>query len=157
MRQHNYAEIVCQLNSIQNGITDRSFLSYKGDNESVGWAGADVAFTTKAPLKSESNFYPAPRVVITPHAHAAGWLLSELWKLFSENELLDGCTKIEFFGRLANAATRYQANLIGSSETVEGLLSAIFDESREILNEMSGGKFEYLVVAPGNVIAEDLK
>lgn len=157
MKQHNFEELTKQLGLIQNNITNQLFADYKGDNAIDGWAGADIAFTTKAPPESNSNFYPDPRVVVTPYAHAAGWLLNELWKLFSDNALLDGCSKIEFFGRLANAAIRYKKSLNVSPETAEGLLNAIFDEAKKILREMSNGEFEYLNVAPGNMIIEDPK
>ena len=71
------------------------------------WGGADVVISARAPRKSaSSDFYPEHRYVISPHAPELSWLFGALRDAFYAEKRLDGQTKIEFFGRLANAANR---------------------------------------------------
>ncbi len=69
--------------------------------------------------------------------------------------MYDGTTKIEFFGRLANAALRYQ-DKCGGNEKQRDLLFAVLHEAFAMLDEMEEGTFQYLAIAIGNTIADDL-
>jgi hypothetical protein len=117
------------------------------------WKGADVVITAQLPQKQDGGFYPEPRYVVTPSAKQLSWLFIQLRNIFSD--LYDGASKIEFFGRLANAALRYQNRCEGNEKQYD-LLLAVLNEAYLILDDMKEGIFEYLLVAPGNMIADDL-
>ena len=117
------------------------------------WRGADVVIISQAPQTQGGGFYPAPRYVVTRSAEQLSWLFVQLRDIFSD--LYDSASKIEFFGRLANAALRYQNRCRGNEEQYE-LLAAVLNEAYSILDDMKEGVFEYFLAAPGNVIADDL-
>ncbi len=116
------------------------------------WGGADVVITSRQPETPGGGFYPEPRYVVTPNAQQLSWLFNQLRDVFSD--LYDGTTKIEFFGRLANAALRYQSKREGN-ESQRDLLYAVLHEAFAMLDEMEEGTFQYLSVAVGNTIADD--
>jgi hypothetical protein len=71
------------------------------------WGGADMAISPSSNQDvSSGGFYPAPRCVVTTHTLEVSWLFEALRDAFYAENRLDGQTKIEFFGRLANAANR---------------------------------------------------
>lgn len=118
------------------------------------WDGADVVITDKVTDKEKGGgFYPEPRYIITSHSLELSWLFEGLRDAFYAEERLDGSSKIEFFGRLANAANR----CIRNSPTVSPnfLLSAVLHEAFVVYDEMEKGTFKYLGVAVGNEIADD--
>jgi hypothetical protein len=117
------------------------------------WGGANVVITSQPPQKQVEGFYPEPRYVVTHSAKELSWLFVQLRDVFSN--LYDGASKVEFFGRLANAALRYQSRYKGNEKQYD-LLIAVLNEAYSILDDMKEGVFEYLLVAPGNVIADDL-
>ncbi len=117
------------------------------------WGGADVVITSHPPQVQGGSFYPEPRYVVTPSAKQLSWLFVQLKDIFSD--LYDSASRIEFFGRLANAALRYQ-NYCNGNEKQYALLVAVLNEAYAMLDDMKEGVFEYLLVAPGNVIADDL-
>jgi hypothetical protein len=47
-----------------------------------------------------------PRIVVTPYALELSWLFESLRDAFYADNLLDGQSRIEFFGRRANAVDR---------------------------------------------------
>ncbi|XHX76981.1 MAG: hypothetical protein RBJ76_21465 [Stenomitos frigidus ULC029] len=116
------------------------------------WGGADVVVTSQRPNAEGAGFYPDPRYVVTPNAKQLSWLFYQLRDIFAG--LYDGTSKIEFFGRLANAARRYQTKR-GEKESQQDLLFAVLHEAFAMLDEMEEGTFEYLLVASGNAIADD--
>jgi len=116
------------------------------------WGGADVIIREKAISQKPGGFFPEPRAVVTPHSRHLTWLFYQLRDAF--HELLDHITKTEFYGRLANAALRYQARCCGA-EVKRELLLAVLHEAFAMLDEMEEGTFQYLWVAPGNAIADD--
>jgi hypothetical protein len=64
------------------------------------WGGADVVISGEAPPPSGTvNFYPEPRYVVTKHSLELSWLFERLRDAFHAESRLDGCSKIEFFGR----------------------------------------------------------
>jgi hypothetical protein len=120
------------------------------------WGGADVVVTSIEPtLSTGDSFYPEPRYVVTPNAKVLSRLfysLRDAFKKIDDFSLL----KIEFFGRLANAALRYQSRLAGSSENPRNLLQAVLHEAFAMLDEMEEGSFKILPLAIGNTIWDDL-
>jgi hypothetical protein len=117
------------------------------------WGGADVVIKAQLHHKQGGSFYPQPRYVVTHSAKQLSWLFGQLRDIFGD--LYDSASKIEFFGRLANAALRYQ-NRCNGNEKQYDLLVAVLNEAYSILDDMKEGVFEYLLIAPGNVIADDL-
>lgn len=118
------------------------------------WGGADVVVTLPpGPEPVTGGFYPEPRYVVTQHAFELSWLFESLRDAFYAEDRLDGCTKIEFFGRLANAANRCIRREPGVSASM--LCAAVLHEGFAILDEMEEGTFEFLPVAVGNEIADD--
>jgi len=117
------------------------------------WGGAGVIVASTSPAQQPKGSYPDPRYVVTAHAAELSWLFDELWETF--RPLLDHLTKIEFFGRLANAAnTRLERD--AARVTPGELLAAVLIKARAIADELEAGTFEALSVAPGGLIAEDL-
>ena len=117
------------------------------------WDGADVVITSSQPETSAGGFYPGQRYVVTPNAPQLSWLFYQLRDVFSD--LYDGTTKIEFWGRLANASLRYQ-NKCGGNENQRDLLFAVLHEAFAMLDEMEEGNFRHLDIATGNTIADDV-
>jgi hypothetical protein len=117
------------------------------------WGGADVVIRAKTPKKrTEPGFYPEPRSVVTPNSRHLTWLFYQLRDAF--HDILDYMTKIEFYGRLANAALRYQSRCSGP-EVRNELLLAVLHEACAMLDEFEEGTFQCLAIAPGNAIADD--
>ncbi|MCF8530930.1 MAG: hypothetical protein K9G12_06875 [Candidatus Nanopelagicales bacterium] len=142
------AALRTQLESLRGVSTD----SVRLRNARL-WAGADVIVTDVMPEAVKSGFRPDARYVVTPFAHQLSWLIVQMWESFKP--FMNGTTKIEFFGRLANAANRQ----IAGSETGEDaseLLHAVLHEGFAIADELEDGSFQYLVVAVGNNIYDDL-
>lgn len=128
--------------------------AYKKSRLEAEWGGADVLVTSMSrDSTGEAGFYPQPRTVVTPYAGEVAWLFTRLRDAF--DGLIDGVSKIEFYGRLANAAAAYQQSINGN-ENAQDMLRAILHEGFVMLEEMEEGKFEYLLVAPGNTILADL-
>ena len=118
--------------------------------------GADVVISLRARRgDGESSFYPAPRMVYTIHARALSWLFESLRDAFAVESWLDGCTKIEFYGRLAKAANARLRS--GADVSAPELCGAVLDEAAVMLDEMKSRKFQFLLVAFGNEIAADRK
>ena len=111
---------------------------------------------TSAPPRSAkaSNFYPEPRYVVTPSPLELSWAFYSLRDIFSS--VLDGASKIEFYGRLANTANRYLARVGADRCSADALVRAVIHEAFVILEEMEDGEFHYLDVAAGNTICDDL-
>src|SRR5437870_522081 len=104
---NEYRRTKSALLEIAKGISEHA---YQGSSRWSEWSGADVLVTTKtAKLAEDTGFYPEPRTVVTPYAGEVGWLLSQLRDAFGD--LLDGALKIEFYGRLADAASGYQRSV----------------------------------------------
>jgi hypothetical protein len=118
------------------------------------WSGADVVIANKVTQRlDEGSFYPDPRYVVTPHAAELSWLFERLRDAFYDEQRLDSCSKIEFFGRLANAALR----CIRKKESMEAevLCRAVLHEAFAIYEEMEEGTFTPLAVASGGEIYDD--
>jgi hypothetical protein len=119
-----------------------------------GWGGADVILTTSTHRENSiSKYFYAPRVVETPFAKEATWLFLQLKEIF--NALIDSCSKIEFYGRLANAVDRYHKRTKENNQSAKGTLTVILNEAQKILDEIASNRFNFMLVASGNAIADD--
>lgn len=90
---------------------------------------------------------------MTEHALELSWLFEQLRDAFYAESRINGCTKIDFFGRLANAAIRCLECRPRASARL--LCAAVYHEALAIYDEMENGSFGYFAVAPGNAIADD--
>ena len=117
------------------------------------WCGADVCIDRKTPQKTEDGFYPDPRYVETEYALELSWVFFLLKDAFYAENLIDGCSKIEFFGRLANAAIR--ATGAKPDISCPDLCLAVAQEAETIYNEITHGEFHCLTVGLGNEIYDD--
>ena len=115
------------------------------------WGFSHVGITKKLPKKSEGGSYPDPRYVVTDYAFELSWLFEELKNIFYE--LLDGCSKVEFYGRLANAANKCLNR--NQEVTAHLLCAAVLHEAYSIFEEMEEGTFTVLPIAIGNEFADD--
>lgn len=148
---HEFGKIKETLLMLSRQIEESSIEDIRANRE---WGGADVII---APVSIDSassgGFYPEPRTVVTQFSREVSWLFEQLRDAFSG--VLDGDSKIEFYGRLANAAKTYQQHVNGG-ENAKDILRAVLYEAVTILEEMEEGTFEYLSVAVGNTILADL-
>lgn len=117
------------------------------------WGGADVVITRKLPKKTEGDFYPEPRYVITNYSFELSWLFEALKDAFYAEARLDSCSKIEFFGRLANAANRFLHR--SKHPTAHHLCAAVLHEAFAIYEETEEGALQCLTIAFGNEIVDD--
>ena len=118
------------------------------------WGGADVIICKLPPKpRRENSFRNEPRYVITPCAGELSWLVERLRDAFYAENRLDGDSKIEFFGRLANAASRCIAQ--GYTENAAALCRAVLHEAFSIYEEMENGSFGALGIAVGLEILDD--
>jgi hypothetical protein len=121
---------------------------------SQSWGGADVVVSMQSPPQHrDASFHPPARYVVTPLALELSWLFESVRDVFYQKRMLDSCSKIEFFGRLANAANRY----LSSRKMVSApfLLAAVLREAYRIAVEIQDGTFEALTVSVGGEIAGD--
>lgn len=117
------------------------------------WAGADVCIVRRVPSKKSDGFYPEPRYVETKYQLELSWIFFKLKDAFYAEELLDGCSKIEFFGRLANSAIR--AIAADPEIPCPGLCRTVMLEAETIYNELTHGEFHCLSLGFGNEICDD--
>jgi hypothetical protein len=119
------------------------------------WSGADVVIAS-APQADHlrSSFYPRDREVLTEHALEVSYFFEVLRDHFYEDALTDHCSKIEFFGRLAGAA---DACLLEQPDATPHLVcAAILREAYAMAKQMDESELDFLIVAEGNPIADDL-
>lgn len=116
------------------------------------WDGANVVITARQDNRASSSYYSQLRYVVTADAQELSWLFCQLRDIFSG--LYDNTSKLEFFGRLANAALRYQS-ISKDEENQRDLLFAVLHEAFAMLEEMEKDTFEYFLVSPGYEIVDD--
>jgi hypothetical protein len=116
------------------------------------WGGADVVISRK-PRRKRIEGYSEPRYVVTPYSFELSWLFECLRDAFYAEGRLNGCSKIEFFGRLANAAIRCIQRTTALTASI--LCAAVLHEAFAIFGEMEEGKFQFLPIAFGNEIVDD--
>ncbi|MDH4444561.1 MAG: hypothetical protein QE267_05475 [Akkermansiaceae bacterium] len=143
------------MNTIETLRETVSLLS-QGPIPSSGnmWGGAGVRILIHPPKPKEGQQWRSePRDVITPRAREVSWLFERLRDAFYSEDRLDGCSKIEFFGRLSNAADRCVSQ--GHGDDAYLLCLAVLHEAFAIYEEMEAGRFEFLTIAPAGEIADD--
>lgn len=119
------------------------------------WGGADVAVVKEQPKNHSNGFYPDPYFVVSQKfSLEISWMLEQLKDAFYAENLLDGCSKIEFFGRLARAANR---GILINAEDCCIICMEVLKEAQQIYGEIASNTFEVLPVGEGNIIADDLK
>ena len=119
------------------------------------WSEADVVLAT-APQGDQlwRSFYPRDREVLTEHALEVSYFFEVLRDPFFEEVLIDHCSKIEFFGRLAIAAN---ACLLEQPDATAHLLCAtILRETYAMAKQMDESEFDFLIGAEVNQIADEL-
>jgi hypothetical protein len=116
------------------------------------WGGANVVITSRQVNRASSSFYSQLRQIVSADAKELSWLFCQLQDIFLG--LYASTSELEFFGRLANTALRYQSISKGD-ENQRNLLFAVLHEAFTILDEMEKGTFEYFLVSPGNEIVDD--
>lgn len=119
------------------------------------WGGADVIISSTPPRPPrKDSFRSEPRYVVTPMASEVSWLFERLRDAFYAEDRLDGCSKIEFFGRLANTANRCIAQ--GHGEDAAALCRAVLHEAFTIYEEMEAGGFKARFIAVAGDIIDDV-
>jgi hypothetical protein len=134
-------------------------------DKAKNWEGASVVIRRRMPKRKHdaSTLIPALvgggstgyKYVITPHAAQLSWLFADLWQVFRQHPAIDGMTKFEFFGRLANASLHCQRRANGN-ESARDLLGAVIHEAYAIADEIEEGTFTALPVAPVGIVFDDL-
>ena len=120
------------------------------------WTGAGVAIRRPSDSPPPGDgFRPPPRLVVSDHALELSWVFDRLGRAFFAAGLIDGNSKVEFFGRLANAAGRSLDMTPGSS--AKDLCGALLFEARMMAAEIERGIFQVLPVARNGEIADDDK
>jgi hypothetical protein len=114
------------------------------------WGGAGLVVVAAMP---EPGCDESARYVVTPHAARLSWLVRAAWAVCGP--LFDSATKSEFFGRLGNAARRYQQRA-GDRENARDLLGAVVHEAYETVSDIECGRFQTLPVAPAGFAHDDL-
>ncbi|MCL4461880.1 MAG: hypothetical protein M1297_09280 [Nitrospirae bacterium] len=124
------------------------------------WSGGGVAVVFRRPRRPEGilEWYADPRFVVTPHGFEVSRVFEELWKAF--RPLLDSVSRIEFFGRLANAvhSCGIESRREGGGESHpsrKDLLLAILYEAVLIERELEEGSFGFLMISSGNENRDD--
>ena len=119
------------------------------------WSGVDVVVVS-APQADHlrSSFYPRHREVLTEHALEVSYFFEVLRNHFYEEPLIDHCSTIEFFGRLATAADACLLEQAGA--TAHLVCAAVLREAYSMAKQMHEGEFAFLIVSERNQIADDL-
>jgi hypothetical protein len=117
------------------------------------WSGADVVIAS-APQADHlrSSFYPTDRQVLTEYALEVSYFFEVLRDHFYEEELIDHCSKIEFFGRLATAADACLLEQAGA--TAHLVCAAVLREAYSMAKQMDEGEFAFLIVSERNQVAD---
>ncbi len=139
-----------ELNRVKQLILDD-----KIEKAQNNWGGADVVIDNKPHEANPNSFYPEPRYVISEFSYEISWLFERLRDAFYTERLLDGCSKIEFFGRLANAANDKLENKDNVSK--QEICLIVVNEAEKIYSEIINGTFSCLPISEGNIIADDYK
>ena len=120
---------------------------------SGNFGGAGVILTEKAPEKIDSGAYSSKRFVVTKYSKELSWFFIKLRDIFYSENLLNYSSKIEFFGRLANAAIRHLEKNKNSS--AHDLCASVLQEGFLIYEEMRNGCFFSLNFTFDNSIFDD--
>ena len=118
------------------------------------WSEANVLIASAPqPDHLRKAFYPRAREVLTEHALEISYFFEVLRDPLYEEALIDHCSKIEFFGRLATAA---EACLLEQPDATAHLVCAtVLREAYAMAKQMDEGEFASLIVAEGNQIGDN--
>jgi hypothetical protein len=129
------------LEAIEVSIRRGEYRADKTPRRIVGWDGPGVVFSTR--LKLPAKTVPCNQlIVVTPHAHTAGWLLDRIRSAFSP--LLGEHILYDFFERIAEAVNEYSAVIPLAEDSDINILRLILREARDILHDMERGEFPYV-------------
>jgi hypothetical protein len=101
----------------------------------------------------KSSFCPRDREVLTEHALETSYFFEVLEDDFYEEALIDQCSKIEFFGRLASAADACLLERPGASPHL--VCAAVLREAYAIAQQIDESELDFTILAEGNQIADD--
>ena len=107
---------------------------YKGSD--YLWGGADVVIGASPAPKSKGWWSNNDISIVTPYCKELSWLFIELRDIFYETPLIDYLNKYEFFGRLADSASKYMESVDDGIGNREILLLAVHNEAEIILKEI---------------------
>jgi hypothetical protein len=118
------------------------------------WSGANVLIASAPqPDHLRKAFYPRAREVLSEHALEISYFFEVLRDPLYQEALIDHCSKIEFFGRLAIAA---EACLLEQPDATAHLVCAsVLRVAYAMAKQMDEGEFGFLIVAEGNLIGDD--
>ena len=129
------------LDAIEVGIRRGEYRTDKTSRRIVGWEGPGAVFCTR--LRMSAKAAPCNQlIVITPHAHTAGWLLERIGSAFAP--LLGEQIQYDFFERIAEAVNEYSAVIPLADDSDINILRLILREARDILEDMETGEFPYV-------------
>jgi hypothetical protein len=119
------------------------------------WSGSDVSIApAPKPDHLTRSFYPRDREVLTEHALEVSYFFEVLRDPFDEQALIDRCSKIEFFARLAAAAD--VCLLERPDATAHMLCAAVLREAYAMAKQMNEGEFAASIAAERRQIGDDL-
>jgi len=139
-----FRETAVLLDALGIEIGRGAFRRHKGKRRIVAWSGPGVHFATRLTLggRSATGLQCGSTAVITPHAHAARWILERIDEAFEP--LLGKQMRWDFFERIAGGVQDYLAFIPPDQDSDVNLLKVILRESRDILAEMDAGEFPSL-------------
>jgi hypothetical protein len=132
------------LDALRVEIQRKHFESARPSRRIVAWKGPGSAFMTKPKFTTQATFglRGEPIAVITPHAHAAAWLLERLDLAFAP--LLGNQLRWDFFERIGEAVNGCGAFIPIVTDSAVDLLLLVLREASDILEEMEAGEFPYV-------------
>ena len=135
MTESKYIKGIIDAEDALSLLIDRiSCKEYKGSN--YLWGGADVVIGASPPPESKGWWSNNDISIVTPYCKDLSWLFIELRDIFYETPLIDYLNKYEFFGRLADSASKYMKSVDDGIGNREILLLAVHNEAEIILKEM---------------------
>ena len=99
----------------------------------VPWGGADVCIILKGSPRDKGSMYSEPYYVETDYPLELSWIFFQLKDAFYAEKVIDYFSKLEFFGRLADAANR--AIKAKPKISCQDLCRAVVLEAEKFYNE----------------------
>ena len=135
MTESKYIKGIIDAEDALSLLNDRiNCKEYKGSN--YLWGGADVVIGASHPPESKGWWSNNDISIVTPYCKDLSWLFIELRDIFYETPLIDYLNKYEFFGRLADSASKYMESADDGIGNREILLLAVHNEAEIILKEI---------------------